>query len=187
MKNLLNLNLKDIITEITRTRKGIFMLFFIFFLLCLLFDIYYLRPHDYILVWFENIYAAGLCLSCCALLAKIYNSICDKIDKKRAKEKNLEEIDKLIKVFLNFCEPVFTNLTGIEQLILADIARNHTNYTVIKSQLFTNEEMLIIAKNLVHKVKQLNMTMNISETYPNILIEVDELTKTILKSYYNIK
>lgn len=47
--------------------------------------------------------------------------------------------------------------------------------------------MLIIAKNLVHKVKQLNMTMNISETYPNILIEVDELTKTILKSYYNIK
>ncbi len=66
-------------------------------------------------------------------------------------------------------------------IVLSDFLKN------IKSPLFTNEELLIIAKNLVQKVQQLNMTMNISETYPNILIEVDASTKIILKNYYNIK
>ena len=78
-------------------------------------------------------------------------------------------------------------LNGVEQIILSDIARSFTNFTVIKSELVDYKQLEIILKNLILKLKSVGLELKITNTYPNLLVEVDEMTKKILKYYYNIK
>ena len=103
------------------------------------------------------------------------------------KIKQDEQATKLIKTFLTFCAPLLEKLNGVEQIILSDIARSFTNFTVIKSELVDYKQLEIILKNLILKLKSVGLELKITNTYPNLLVEVDEMTKKILKYYYNIK
>lgn len=186
MKNLFDADfIKTIITQ-TITMKVRYSVSFLINIVLYTFLIAYLIQHQ-IFYWQFYLFILIGFISTTNLTAYIFFKIKVHQKAKERQKQRQEQENRLLKVFINYCAPLFEELDSIEKLILIDIARSYTKYTVIKSKLEPIEETKNRINELGKKLSRIELTIKITNTYPNILVETDEITKRILKEYFNIK
>lgn len=118
MKNLFEyLNFEIIITEIKKSRKGIYILIFIACIFLCAADIF-LRKHGINNDWFTHFYIIMAALNICIWAIKVYNNICDILDEKKEKSITPEQCKRAISFMIDKELDIITDFIRSKQPVL---------------------------------------------------------------------
>ncbi len=170
---LKNLDFKHIITELKRLRKGAAVLILFICLCCGISD-YILRKHGMALDWFTQIYLIIGFLSACVYGVKIFNSIADKVDVRKAREEKCRRL-----------KPWLDRMSSEETHILKKFAEDNLCKTVFSDEYLSkiSHDMNVINR-IFCRFKSFGYTIKQCAHSPEFIFEIDKEFLEILKIYF---
>lgn len=172
-----------IISEIKPLRKGAILILLIICLCCAVAD-YFLRKYGFNYDWFSKIYIICALISVCYLFIKLYNSICDKIEKQKEEERQKQEYTNFIKTKVQLLTPILDTMSEKQKEYLKKFVDK--NSTIIFQEIdYGLNDPVLIANYITAKLYPLGYYIQISGNTTHIILEINKELFNILQFYFS--
>ena len=169
-----------IITEIKKL-KGLTMLFiFISSIACLLLDWFIIRhyvTHTAVLDIYRSIYFI------CGFFSSVFlvNKIADKIEQKKAQEKENREYEYKIENYYKIVKPVLKSLSLKQNKFLHQFIEQKTLSIICEN----TTQNINFVNFIIGRLYGTNLSLYIAVAYPNLLINIDQITYDVLAKHFS--